>query len=138
MGGTTCWLAKQDTPRMTTNAVMLKHPTAIWKRKPSMMSPAPTMMAMDRREVQFTRKPKQDCYNILRKVEVEICKTDVRSSPISPPSQWMSKPLLLAKEDLRTGDEGPSQESLKVQLFKDCKEQPREMFDQFKKETIHT
>merc|ERR1739845_235847 len=41
------------------------------------------------------RKPTQSCYNIPRKIQVEVCKTDVHryceNSPTSSPSLWRSR-----------------------------------------------
>merc|ERR1719427_2414125 len=75
--------------RMITSAVTWRHPTVTWKRRPLMMSLANTVEfnckrekttkngGYGQKEVVCTRTPKQDCYNIPRKIQVEVCKTDV-------------------------------------------------------------
>merc|ERR1711982_311238 len=67
-----------------------------------------------------SRKPTQDCYNIPRKIQVEVCKTDVQVlrevlQHFPLPSRGAELPLR-AEEDVRAGDEDSPQESQEVQL----------------------
>jgi len=93
------------------------------------------------KEVQCTRKPKQDCYNIPRKVQVEVCKTDVhryceKFANIFPfPVEEQNchfEPKKICELEMKVRPK----KAKKYSYTKDCKEQPREICDQCEKKTI--
>merc|ERR1719186_437573 len=83
------------------------------------------------KEVVCTRTPKQDCYNIPRKIQVEVCKTDVhryceKFSTIFPfPVEKQNchfEPKKICELEMKTRPK----KAKKYSYTKDCKEQPRE------------
>merc|ERR1719427_596001 len=93
------------------------------------------------KEVVCTRTPKQDCYNIPRKIQVEVCKTDVhryceKFSNIFPfPEEKQNchfEPKKICELEMKTRPK----KAKKYSYTKDCKEQPREICDQCEKKTI--
>merc|ERR1719186_812389 len=97
------------------------------------------------KEVVCTRTPKQDCYNIPRKIQVEVCKTDVhryceKFSNIFPfpvekqnchfkPKKYSytkdckEQPKKICEMEMKTRPK----KAKKYSYTKDCKEQPREI-----------
>merc|ERR1712096_513159 len=93
------------------------------------------------KEVVCTRTPKQDCYNIPRKIQVEVCKTDVhryceKFSNIFPfPVEKQNchfEPKKICELEMKTRPK----KAKKYSYTKDCKEQPREICDQCEKKSI--
>merc|ERR1719186_707172 len=93
------------------------------------------------KEVVCTRTPKQDCYNIPRKIQVEVCKTDVhryceKFSNIFPfPVEKQNchfEPKKICELEMKTRPKKAKKHS----YTKDCKEQPREICDQCEKKSI--
>merc|ERR1712142_1038317 len=87
------------------------------------------------------RKPTQDCYNIPRKVQVEVCKTDVhryceKFSNIFPfPVEEQNchfEPKKICELEMKTRPK----KAKKYSYTKDCKEQPREICDQCEKKSL--
>merc|ERR1712142_530674 len=81
------------------------------------------------------RKPTQNCYNITRKIQVEVCKTDVhryceKFSNIFPfPVEEQNchfEPKKICELEMKTRPK----KAKKYSYTKDCKEQPREICDQ--------
>merc|ERR1712183_1150880 len=93
------------------------------------------------KEVVCTRTPKQDCYNIPRKIQVEVCKTDVhryceKFSNIFPfPVEKQNchfEPKKICEMEMKTRPK----KAKKYSYTKDCTEQPREICDQCEKKSI--
>merc|ERR1712119_140101 len=85
------------------------------------------------KEVVCTRTPKQDCYNIPRKIQVEVCKTDVH--------RYCEKfsnifPFPVEKQNCQLEMKTRPKKAKKYSYIKDCKEQPREICDQCEKKSI--
>merc|ERR1712226_923617 len=87
------------------------------------------------------RKPTQSCYNIPRKIQVEVCKTDVhryceKFSNIFPfPVEEQNchfEPKKICELEMKTRPK----KAKKYSYTKDCKEQPREICDQCEKKSI--
>jgi len=87
------------------------------------------------------RKPTQTCYNIPRKIQVEVCKTDVhryceKFSNIFPfPVEEQNchfEPKKICELEMKTRPK----KAKKYSYTKDCKEQPREICDQCEKKSI--
>merc|ERR1711909_227942 len=87
------------------------------------------------------RKPTQSCYNIPRKIQVEVCKTDVhryceKFSNIFPfPIEEQNchfEPKKICELEMKTRPK----KAKKYSYTKDCKEQPREICDQCEKKSI--
>ena len=88
--------------------------------------------------VVYDRKPIQNCYNIPRKTQVEVCKTDVhryyeKFANIFPfPVKEQNchfKPKEICEDEMKTCPK----KAKKYNYTKDCKEQPREICDQCEK-----
>jgi len=93
------------------------------------------------KEVVCARKPKQDCYNIPRKIQVEVCKTDVhryceKFSNVFPfPVEEQNchfEPKKICELEMKTRPK----KAKKYSYTKDCQEQPREICDQCEKKSI--
>merc|ERR1712013_721927 len=87
------------------------------------------------------RKPTQNCYNIPRKIQVEVCKTDVHRyceefSNIFPfPVEEQNchfEPKKICELEMKTRPK----KAKKYSYTKDCKEQPREICDQCEKKSL--
>jgi len=87
------------------------------------------------------KTPKHDCYNIPRKIQVEVCKTDVhryceKFSNIFPfPVEEQNchfEPKKICELEMKTRPK----KAKKYSYTKDCKEQPREICDQCEKKTL--
>jgi len=87
------------------------------------------------------RKPTQNCYNIPRKIQVEVCKTDVhryceKFSNIFPfPVEEQNchfEPKKICELEMKTRPK----KAKKYSYTKDCKEQPREICDQCEKKKM--
>merc|ERR1712054_537735 len=87
------------------------------------------------------RKPTQNCYNIPRKIQVEVCKTDVhryceKFSNIFPfPVEEQNchfEPKKVCELEMKTRPK----KAKKYSYTKDCKEQPREICDQCEKKSL--
>merc|ERR1712087_375392 len=87
------------------------------------------------------RKPTQSCYNIPRKIQVEVCKTDVhryceKFSNIFPfPVEEQNchfEPKKICELEMKTRPK----KAKKYSYTKDCKEQPREICDQCEKKNL--
>merc|ERR1711942_88227 len=88
-----------------------------------------------------SRKPTQNCYNIPRKIQVEVCKTDVhryceKFSNIFPfPVEEQNchfEPKKICELETKTRPK----KAKKYSYTKDCKEQPREICDQCEKKSL--
>merc|ERR1712215_653088 len=86
-------------------------------------------------DVVCTRTPKKDCYNIPRKVQVEVCKTDVHrycekfpnTHPFPVEEQNCHfEPKKICELQMKTRPK----KAKKYSYVKDCKEQPRQICDQ--------
>eukprot|EP00091_Calanus_sinicus_P000057 TRINITY_DN0_c4_g1_i4.p1 TRINITY_DN0_c4_g1~~TRINITY_DN0_c4_g1_i4.p1 ORF type:complete len:167 (+),score=45.65 TRINITY_DN0_c4_g1_i4:523-1023(+) len=93
------------------------------------------------KEVVCTRTPKQDCYNIPRKIQVGVCKTDVHRYCEEVlqrlPLQVESRTATLSpRRSVELAAEDSPKNAKKYSYTKDCKEQPREVCDQCEKKTI--
>jgi len=92
-------------------------------------------------DVMCTRTPKQDCYNIPRKVQVEVCKTDVHrycekfpnTHPFPVEEQNCHfEPKKICELEMKTRPK----KAKKYSYTKDCKEQPREICDQCETQSL--
>merc|ERR1711903_90176 len=93
------------------------------------------------KEVVCTRTPKQDCYNIPRKIQVEVCKTDVhryceKFSNIFPFPGEEQNCRFEPKKICELQQKTRPKKAKKYSYTKDCKEQPREICDQCEKKSI--
>merc|ERR1711942_564392 len=88
-----------------------------------------------------SRKPTQNCYNIPRKIQVEVCKTDVhryceKFSNIFPfPVEEQNchfEPKKICELETKTRPK----KAKKYSYTKDCKEHPREICDQCEKKSL--
>jgi len=93
------------------------------------------------KQVVCKRTPKQDCYNIPRKIQVEVCKTDIhryceKFSNVFPfPVEKQNchfEPKKICELEMKTRPK----KAKKYSYTKDCKEQPREICDQCEKKSI--
>merc|ERR1711875_106184 len=81
-----------------------------------------------------SRKPTQACYNIPRKIQVEVCKTDVhryceKFSNIFPFPVEEQNCHFEPKKICELGMKTRPKKAKKYSYTKDCKEQPREICD---------
>merc|ERR1712034_37717 len=93
------------------------------------------------KEVVCTRTPKQHCYNIPRKIQVEVCKTDVhryceKFSNISPFPVEEQNCHFEPKKICELQQKTRPKKAKKYSYTKDCKEQPREVCDQCEKKSL--
>merc|ERR1711983_523132 len=88
-----------------------------------------------------SRKPTQNCYNIPRKIQVEVCKNNVhryfeKFSNIFPfPVEEQNchfEPKKICELEMKTRPK----KAKKYSYTKDCKEQPREICDQCEKKNL--
>merc|ERR1711970_396911 len=93
------------------------------------------------KQVVCKRTPKQDCYNIPRMIQVEVCKTDIhryceKFSNVFPfPVERQNchfEPKKICELETKTRPK----KAKKYSYTKDCKEQPREICDQCEKKNI--
>merc|ERR1712072_920500 len=88
-----------------------------------------------------TQKPTQSCYNIPRKIQVEVCKTDVHrycekfSNTFPFPVEEQNchfEPKKICELEMKTRPK----KAKKYSYTKDCQEQPREICDQCEKKSL--
>merc|ERR1712055_698038 len=93
------------------------------------------------KQVVCKRTPKQDCYNIPRKIQVEVCRTDIhryceKFSNVFPfPVEKQNchfEPKKICELEMKTRPK----KAKKYSYIKDCKEQPREICDQCEKKFL--
>jgi len=94
-------------------------------------------------EVVCDRKPKEDCYEIPRKIQVEVCKTDVsrfcdKFTNVFPFTTKEQKchfePKKICQLDMKTRPK----KAKKYTYEKQCKEEPRQICDEVEKKAMKT